>query len=62
MVKRYEHECPDWDFMNIDEDSAELIGCSCFSDSEFLGIREGHSRELDRINELADSMPQIGLE
>jgi len=51
MSKRYEHECPDWDFMVIDEDSAELVGCSCFSDPEFLAVREGHSKELDRANE-----------
>jgi hypothetical protein len=37
--------------MELDEDSAELVGCSCFSDPEFLAIREGHSQELDRINE-----------
>lgn len=42
---------PDWDFMELDENSAELVGCSCFSDPEFLAIREGHSKELDLINE-----------
>jgi hypothetical protein len=51
MSKRYAHACPDWDFMELDEDSAELVGCSCFSDPEFLAIRESHSKELDRINE-----------
>ena len=53
MSPRYKHECPDWDFMELDEHSAELVGCACFSDPEFLAIREGHSRELDRINEAA---------
>jgi hypothetical protein len=48
--KRYAHACPDWDFMQINEDSAELVGCSCFSDPEFLAIRECHSKELDRVN------------
>ncbi len=48
--KRYAHACPDWDFMEINEDSAELVGCSCFSDPEFLAIRESHSKELDRVN------------
>lgn len=55
MNKRYAHECPDWDFMKLDEDSAELVGCSCFSDLEFLAIREAHSKELDRLNEMDTS-------
>jgi hypothetical protein len=56
MNKRYAHACPDWDYMRIDEDSAELVGCSCFSEPEFLRIREQHAMELDRINEQGDSL------
>jgi hypothetical protein len=41
--------------MELDENSAELVGCSCFSDPEFLAIRAGHSQELDRINEAKDA-------
>ncbi len=51
---RFAHACPDWDFMEIDEDSLELVGCSCFSSPEFLAIREIHLKELDRFNELED--------
>jgi hypothetical protein len=36
-----------------------LVGCSCFSDPEFLAIREGHSKELDRINQLEDTRMSI---
>jgi hypothetical protein len=54
MSPRYKHECPDWDLMELDENSAELVGCSCYSDPEFLAIREGHSSELDRINEASE--------
>jgi hypothetical protein len=48
---RYKHECPDWDFMELDENSMELIGGSCFSDPDFLAIRARHSDELDRLND-----------
>jgi len=34
FVALYKHLCPDWDFLEIDEESAEFDACTCKIDSE----------------------------
>jgi len=36
-MPNYRHECPEWDFMEIDVDSPEYEACLCVIDSDGLG-------------------------
>lgn len=35
MESPYKHECPEWDFLEIDENDPEFEFCHCFDDEEF---------------------------
>jgi hypothetical protein len=51
-MSKFRHECPEWDFMEIDEQDMEFIACACFpNDPEALKWSEEHQQELDRHNE-----------
>lgn len=38
----FKHDCPDWDFMKIDEHCLEIMCCDCFNDSALEMIKEGY--------------------
>lgn len=44
---KFQHECPEWDFMVIDEWDAEFAACSCFVDQEAKAHSEARQREYD---------------
>lgn len=52
-LSRFAHECPDWDFMDIDETCSEFGGCACdFGDDNEQAdmYREQWMQELDALN------------
>jgi hypothetical protein len=58
---RLAHECPDWDFLPMDEASFELLGCCCeWEDSGLQRLaqesRERYSKELDAANREAGAL------
>lgn len=49
-MNKYLHACPEWDFMEIDENDFEVFCCHCFDDEEFKRIRNKRNQELDEYN------------
>ena len=39
----YKHECPDWDYLSIDENSPEFAACLCYDDKLAKLYGELHS-------------------
>lgn len=50
-MSKFRHDCPDWDYMEIDEDDAEFGACTCDYGPEAHEIREAHLVRLDAYNE-----------
>lgn len=47
----FKHECPEWDFLEIDEDDMEFAACPCFpNDPEALRFIEERQLERDAQN------------
>jgi hypothetical protein len=53
-MSKYRHECPDWDYLEIDESMTEFGCCTCEFDGEAHEIRQAHMDALDEYNESQD--------
>lgn len=49
-MSKFRHECPDWDYLQIDESDAEFGACTCPFGQEAAEIREAHNDVLDAYN------------
>jgi hypothetical protein len=50
-MSKFRHECPDWDYLEIDEDMTEFGACTCNCGPEAREIKEAHNDALDEYNE-----------
>lgn len=50
----FQHECPEWDFMEICADDPEFACCSCFEGPEAAQAYERAHALLDKIRNEAD--------
>lgn len=48
---KYEHACPEWDFLHIDESTPEFFCCCCFNEEDAKIFKEMHMSYIDLINE-----------
>lgn len=47
---RIAHECPDWDFLPIDEDSEEMASCCCeWEDPELMQLAKDATAKHDAV-------------
>lgn len=47
---KYAHECPAWDYEEIDESCREIAVCNCFScDDEFVQLKEAIESCFERF-------------
>lgn len=50
-MSKFRHECPEWDFAEIDEKDFEFACCTCFDTPEAKAAAEEMQRKLDDYNE-----------
>ncbi len=47
---KYRHECPEWDYMLIDESFlCEISCCTCFHDNEFIEFKSIVIEEIYKL-------------
>lgn len=57
-MTKFKHKCPEWDFLEIDENSPEIFCCHCFKGEEFEHMRAVWERKQV---EAADSFAAKGI-
>lgn len=45
----FSHECPHWDFLEIDETCYEIATCDCFNEDALNLIKIGYRKLLSKI-------------
>lgn len=53
---KYNHECPEWDYLLINESMSEFHCCSCYNDEDAKIFSRMHSDYQHAMNELMTFM------
>jgi hypothetical protein len=55
LTGRFAHNCPDWDYMPLDETLGEFAYCSCYLDNEAARYEQSERRaEIEMAGEWED--------